>query len=139
MRFWWALRRGCGVRPVTLNLLRTRLDELPCNISLLQGSLMHEACELQVLSLPKMSSEANAFEISEIQKDETESIASRTIKVTTFDCIENRCNQIPAHHNTRERWKERKLSLFKSGRRPELSSVEREKISAGSAQTRKLD
>jgi len=37
---------------------------------------MHEVCELQVLSLPKMSSEANAFEISEIQKDETESIAS---------------------------------------------------------------
>jgi len=37
---------------------------------------MHEACELQVLSLPKMSSETNAFEISEIQKDETESIAS---------------------------------------------------------------
>jgi len=28
------------------------------------------------LSLPKMSFEANAFEISEIQKDETESVAS---------------------------------------------------------------
>src|SRR5215469_4957315 len=49
MRFWWALRRCCGVRPVTLNLLfADEARRVTVQYLFAQGSLMHEVCELQV-------------------------------------------------------------------------------------------